>query len=113
MNSSNDRPSRTLATLVAALGITVGVVPSTLHAQAATSLPDAVQQEGAAAVQKKDGVDKAALPRRGGVPIVGLRPAQSSWTLLVTNCTWLAPSIPFISTISGANGTSKYAGRDG
>ena len=62
MNGSNDRPSRTLATLVAALGITVGMVPATLQAQAATSSPEAVQQKGAAAVQKKQDVDKAALP---------------------------------------------------
>ena len=62
MNGSNDRPSRTLATLVAALGITVGVVPATLHAQAAASSPEAVQQKGAAAVQKKVDADKAVLP---------------------------------------------------
>ena len=62
MNSPNDRPSRTLATLVAALGISVGVVPATLHAQTAVASPEAVQQKGAAAVQKKEVVDKAALP---------------------------------------------------
>ena len=62
MSNPNDRPSRTLATLVAALGITVGVVPASLHAQAAVSSPEAVQQKGAAAVQKKQDVDKAALP---------------------------------------------------
>jgi hypothetical protein len=62
MNSSNERPSRTLATLVAALGISVGVVPATLHAQTAVASPEAVQQKGAAAVQKKVDVDKATLP---------------------------------------------------
>ena len=62
MNSPHDRPSRMLANLVAALGITVGVVPATLQAQAASVSPEAVQQKGASAVQKKDVVDKAALP---------------------------------------------------
>jgi hypothetical protein len=62
MNSSNERPSRTLASLVTALGISVGVVPATLHAQTAVASPEAVQQKGAAAVQKKQDVDKATLP---------------------------------------------------
>ena len=62
MSSPNDRSSRTLAGLIAALGISVGVVPATLHAQVAASSPEAVQQKGTAAVQKKQDVDKASLP---------------------------------------------------
>jgi hypothetical protein len=62
MSNPNDRSSRALARLVAALGITVGVVPATLHAQASVASPEAVQQKGASAVQKKQDVDKAAVP---------------------------------------------------
>jgi len=39
MSQSSDSSSRALATLVAALGITIGATPATLHAQAPTNAP--------------------------------------------------------------------------
>jgi len=39
MSQTSDSSSRALATLVAALGITIGATPATLHAQAPTNAP--------------------------------------------------------------------------
>lgn len=47
MSQSSDSSTRALATLVTALGITIGATPATLHAQAPTNAParEAVQSK--------------------------------------------------------------------
>jgi hypothetical protein len=72
MSQSSDSSSRALATLVTALGITIGATPATLHAQAPANVPmreavqskhapEAVQgkQKAAEAVQNKVGTKEA------------------------------------------------------
>ena len=59
MSQSSDSSTRALATLVTALGITIGATPATLHAQAPAAAParEAVQSKGTTkdAVQMKVG----------------------------------------------------------
>ena len=72
MSQSSDSSTRALATLVTALGITIGATPATLHAQAPANVPsreavqskhkpEAVQdkQKAAEAVQLKSGTKEA------------------------------------------------------
>jgi len=58
MTPQSDRSPSALRAVVAALGITIGAVPATLHAQAATPTSDTAsaataRQNGPAAIQKK------------------------------------------------------------
>ena len=56
MSQTSDSSTRALATLVTALGITIGATPATLHAQAPAKVParEAVQEKhGPEAVQGK------------------------------------------------------------
>lgn len=68
MSQSSDSSTRALATLVTALGITIGATPATLHAQAPASAParEAVQSKHAPdAVQHKVGAKDAVQIKLG------------------------------------------------
>lgn len=58
MNQPTDKSARALATLVTALGITIGATPATLHAQTAT--PSQAVQDKTRAASRPDVLQKSA-----------------------------------------------------